>query len=298
MKITWQALPLMTHPRPKIRLDQHLVNLGLCSSKSQAQGYILAGKVLIDGEVVDKPGTQYSATQLEKLTFEIDQPNPYVSRGGFKLAKALSTFNINPSGKTCLDVGASTGGFTDCLLQNGAKKVYAVDVGYGQLAWSLRQHPNVIVMEKTNIKTLTHSDFSEAIELVVIDVSFISLKKVLPTVCDLLIQPNTPIIALLKPQFEYLDYLPTKGFDGVVRGIDHHRLIINSVIAELQTTLPSLELTQLDCSPIKGPKGNIEFLLSFVLKPPIPQFLSTEALNIRFEQLYGQFEENQASESR
>lgn len=247
----------------KERLDKLMVDAGLCDTRSQAQGLILSGKVRVDGQPVTKAGSQYAAGSI---VIELEAPMPYVSRGGFKLEKALQVFPINPAGKICLDIGASSGGFTDCLLQRGAAKVYAIDVGYGQLDWQLRHDTRVVVMEKTNIRTVQPQHLDEPASLAVTDVSFISLKKVLPGVPALMNDTgDRDIIALLKPQFEYRDYGTDKSFKGVVRGEEQHRLILTGVLTDLSDLLPDWQVAGLDFSPITGPKGNIEYLLH--LKP-------------------------------
>lgn len=249
--------------KKKERLDKILVEGQLCDTRSQAQGLVLAGKVRLDGSVLDKPGTMLLPEVLDKLT--VEAPMPYVSRGGLKLEKALATFSVDPTGRICLDIGASSGGFTDCLLQKGARKVYAVDVGYGQLDWRLRQDSRVVSMEKTNIRHLAPEAIPEKATLAVTDVSFISIKKVLPGLMPFM-DPDQPseIIALLKPQFEYKDYLNDKDFKGVVRGEAAHRLILASVIRELLDAMPGWWLSGITYSPVLGPKGNREFPLHLV----------------------------------
>lgn len=182
----------------KERLDLLLVEKGLCESRSRAQAVIMSGEVYVNGQKSDKPGTP---TDVEAEIEVRGNACPYVSRGGLKLEKALRDFGVSPAGLTCLDSGASTGGFTDCLLQNGAKKVFAIDVGYGQLAWSIRTDPRVVCMERTNIRYVTPEQLGEPVQLAVIDVSFISLRIVLPAVKALLSE-NGQIVCLIKPQFE------------------------------------------------------------------------------------------------
>lgn len=243
----------------KERLDKLVVDRGLCSSRAQAQALIMDGKVRVKGEPVRKPGT---LIPIEETDIEVADRQPYVSRGGLKLAKALPLFEIQVPGRACMDVGASTGGFTDCLLQNGAASVIAVDVGYGQLDWKLRSDDRVQVLEKTNIRELSPEQLQSAPSLGVVDTSFISLKKVLPPLSALL-TPNAEIVALLKPQFEHKDYLEDPNFKGVVRGEDNHRKIMTGVLDDLNTLLPEWQLSGLDFSPITGPKGNVEFLLYY-----------------------------------
>lgn len=243
----------------KIRLDKLIHDLGLCDSRAQAQALIMAGKVRVNGETVTKPGSMFSE---DRSAIELTEQLPYVSRGGLKLAKALQVFPISVSGRICIDVGASTGGFTDCLLQNGAGRVIAVDVGYGQLDWKLRSDDRVQVLEKTNIRALQPEQLSARPSLGVVDTSFISLKKVLPPLAGLL-TPDAEIMALLKPQFEYKDYMNEAGFKGVVHGAERHERILAGVLSDLAGLLPDWQLCGLDFSPITGPKGNIEFLLYY-----------------------------------
>lgn len=235
----------------KVRLDILVHERGLAPTRSKAQALIMAGEVLVDGELVDKPGTKL------KIGVEIivkEQP-PYVSRGGEKLAGALSDFGYDVKDKIAADVGASTGGFTDCLLQNEVAKVYAIDVGYGQLAHKLRVDKRVIVMERTNARHLTTLD--EAVNLVVIDASFISLKLILPAVRQWLM-PQADVIALIKPQFEAGKKEVGKG--GVVRDSNIHERVIEE-IATFAKTL-DFDVVGLTISPIKGAKeGNTEFLI-------------------------------------
>ncbi len=246
-------------PTPKERLDKLLVDRGLCASRAQAQALIMDGKVKIAGQPVTKPGT---LIPTEESDIEIAGLQPYVSRGGLKLEKALTVFAIQPAGRICIDVGASTGGFTDCLLQHGASQVSAVDVGYGQLDWKLRSDERVRVLEKTNIRDLQPENIDPPPSLGVADTSFISLKKVLPPLAALM-APDAEIMALLKPQFEHRDYLSDSSFKGVVKGIESHQAIVQGVLDDLAALLPDWRLVGLDFSPITGPKGNIEFLLHY-----------------------------------
>ena len=213
----------------------------------------MAGSVAVDGRIVDKPG---AATRLDSR-IEINGGDlPYVSRGGLKLAGALASFDLDVSGWICMDVGASTGGFTDCLLQKGASRVYAVDVGYGQLAWNLRQDPRVAVIERTNIRHLPFEKVPDPVDLIVIDASFISLKIVVPSVVRFL-KPRGRILPLVKPQFEVGKGQVGKG--GIVRNPEQH----SRVIAELTRFFGSLgmECSEAVLSPIEGPKGNKEFFM-------------------------------------
>lgn len=236
----------------KKRLDVLLLEQGYAESRAKAQALIMSGMVYIAGQKVDKPGMSYE----EGIEIEVRGAGcPYVSRGGLKLEKALSEFGVDPSGFVCSDSGASTGGFTDCLLQHGAKKVFAIDVGYGQLAWSIRLDPRVITMERTNIRYVTPDDLGELLDLSVVDVSFISLKIVLPTI-EKLLKPSGQIICLIKPQFEAgKDKI---GKKGVVRDPSVHREVLDSFV-RLAGDL-NLRILGLTFSPVKGPEGNIEFL--------------------------------------
>lgn len=250
-------------PQPAIwtekpqRLDQVLVSLGLVDSRSKAQRVVMAGLVTVNNQKVDKP----SAPVKMGSTVVLAETQRYVSRGGLKLESAIKAFNLCVEGCVALDMGASTGGFTDCLLQHGAKHVYAVDVGYGQLAWSMRQDERVSVFERTHAKAWELPDGAEPPTIAVTDVSFISLKKVLPHVmAKLAITPQTAVIALIKPQFEYLDYCQPKGFDGIVRDPEQRQFIIDSLLADLKTLLPGWNCQQVVESPIVGAEGNHESL--------------------------------------
>ncbi len=236
----------------KIRLDKLLLLKKLASSRQKAQALIGAGQVKVNGHVVDKAGSQVK----EDSQIDIKQRCPYVSRGGFKIAGGLDYFNIDPTGFICADVGASTGGFTDCLLQRGAAKVYAIDVGYGQLDWKLRQDERVVVMERTNARHLKGNDIPEPVDLAVIDASFISLKLLLPPILPFF-RDKPRILALIKPQFEVGKGKVGKG--GVVRDQALH----DQVVQEISDFATSLGLTSIGVteSPIFGPKGNKEFLI-------------------------------------
>jgi len=236
----------------KVRLDQLVFDLGLTESRERAKTSIMSGLVFVNGQRSDKPGTPVSPDA--KIEVRGDAL-PFVSRGGFKLDKALKVFPVEPAGKVCIDCGASTGGFTDVLLQHGAAKVYSVDVGYGQLAWKLREDQRVVSMERTNIRYISHDLIPEEPELAVMDLSFISVKLVLPAVAAIL-SSGADIICLIKPQFEA--GREEVGKKGVVRDPAVHLEVINSVLtfaAEHGLTPMSL-----DFSPIKGPEGNIEYL--------------------------------------
>ncbi len=236
----------------KERLDVLLTQKGLCDSRSRAQALIMSGQVYVNGQKCDKAGTQVEA----ECALEVrGNTCPYVSRGGLKLEKALREFGVDVTGFVCSDSGASTGGFTDCLLQKGAKKVFAIDVGYGQLAWSIRTDERVVCMERTNIRYVTPEDLGEALDLSVVDVSFISLKLVLPAIKALL-KPTGQVLCLIKPQFEAGK--DKVGKKGVVRDPAVHREVLEQFLAlaaELSFTVRNLTF-----SPVRGPEGNIEFL--------------------------------------
>ena len=236
----------------KERLDVLLTQRGLCDSRSRAQALIMSGEVYVNGLKCDKAGT---AVEVEARIEVRGNACPYVSRGGLKLEKALRDFGVDPTGFVCSDSGASTGGFTDCLLQKGAKKVFAIDVGYGQLAWSIRTDERVVCMERTNIRYVKPEDLGEPLDLSVVDVSFISLRIVLPAIKNLL-KPTGQIVCLIKPQFEAGK--DKVGKKGVVRDAAVHEEVLNgflTVAAELELTVRNLTF-----SPVKGPEGNIEFL--------------------------------------
>ncbi|NJK40835.1 MAG: TlyA family RNA methyltransferase [Acaryochloridaceae cyanobacterium SU_2_1] len=253
----------MTQPPTKQRLDQLLVTLDRCASREQAQRLIRAGEVKVNDQIIDKPGTSVAVTAF----IEIKAKSPYVSRGGHKLAKALTDFPIQVDGRVCLDGGISTGGFTDCLLQSGARQVYGIDVGYGQVAWKLRLDPRVILKERTNLRHLQpaqlYATSSVYPDLAVIDLSFISLTKVLPALWPLLQAPRE-LIALIKPQFEVG---PDRvGKHGVVRDPEAQADAISQVL-EAALCL-GWHYAGLTWSPLPGPKGNIEFLLWLHPEPP------------------------------
>jgi 23S rRNA (cytidine1920-2'-O)/16S rRNA (cytidine1409-2'-O)-methyltransferase len=237
----------------KIRLDILVLERQLAPTRQKAQALIAAGQVLVNGQLSDKAGTQVDADSQVEIK---GNPIPYVSRGGLKLAAGLDHFHLQPTGMVCADVGASTGGFTDCLLQKGARKVYALDVGYGQLAWKLRQDPRVVVMERTNVRHLKPGDLPEPIDLAVIDASFISLKLLLPPILPLFRGPVI-ILALIKPQFEVGRGQVGKG--GVVKNPALHQRVIDE-LREFATAI-GLESCEPLPSPILGPKGNQEFLI-------------------------------------
>jgi len=237
----------------KERLDVLLVQLGLANSRELAKAYIMAGNVYVDGQKEDKAGTKVAVNaDIEVKGSQMK----YVSRGGYKLEKAINEFGVQLEGKICLDIGASTGGFTDCMLQNGASKVYAIDVGYGQFAWKLRNDERVVCLEKTNVRYVTHEQVPDEGDFASIDVSFISLTKVLPAVLGVL-GPNGQLVCLIKPQFEA--GREKVGKKGVVRDINVHREVIEMIVNYVRAQ--NLGILALDFSPIKGPEGNIEYLI-------------------------------------
>ena len=236
----------------KKRLDVLITELGHAESREKAKALIMSGAVYVNGQKADKPGSTYD----ESAPVEVRGPKlRYVSRGGLKLEKALAVFPVSIEGKVCLDIGSSTGGFTDCMLQNGAAHVYAIDVGYGQLDWKLRNDPRVTSMERTNIRYVKPEDLPEKAAFASIDVSFISLSKVLGPVRDLL-TPDARIMCLIKPQFEA--GREKVGKKGVVRDPAVHREGIEQVVSYAQNEGLTPEL--LDYSPVRGPEGNIEYL--------------------------------------
>ena len=244
----------------KERLDVLLVKRNLAESREKAKAIIMSGNVFVNGNREDKAGTTFDE---EKAPREIKGHTlPYVSRGGLKLEKAIEVFGVDVKGKVCMDIGASTGGFTDCMLQNGADHVYSIDVGRGQLAWKLRQDPRVICMEKTNIRYVTSEQIPEKIDFASVDVSFISLKKVLGPARDLL-QDDARMVCLIKPQFEA--GREKVGKKGVVRDKAVHLEVIEMIL-QFVTSI-HFEILNLDYSPIKGPEGNIEYLV-YIRKRP------------------------------
>ena len=238
---------------PKERLDILLVEKGLAGSRERAKRMIMAGEVLVDGQKVDKAGTTVKREAEIRL---MGNDIPYVSRGGLKLAKAMETFGLSLAGKITADIGASTGGFTDCMLQNGAVKVYAIDVGYGQLAWKLRTDERVVNMERTNIRNVTVEMLEGPIDFASIDVAFISLAKVLPVAYELL-KDEGEIAALIKPQFEAGK--EKVGKKGVVRDPAVHLEVVEKIV-DFSREL-GFAVRGLTFSPVKGPEGNIEYLV-------------------------------------
>lgn len=254
----------------KQRLDVMLVEQGFATSREKAKAIIMSGIVFVNGQREDKAGTTFDS---EKAKIEVKGHTlKYVSRGGLKLEKAMSQFGIELQDKVCMDVGASTGGFTDCMLQNGAVKVYSVDVGHGQLDWKLRNDERVICMEKTNIRYVTPEDIEELAAFVSIDVSFISLTKVLGPVKELMTE-NGEMVCLIKPQFEA--GREKVGKKGVVRDKSVHREVIEMVMDYAQSI--GFRLLHLDFSPIKGPEGNIEYLLHMTKNESV----NTEELDVK-----------------
>jgi 23S rRNA (cytidine1920-2'-O)/16S rRNA (cytidine1409-2'-O)-methyltransferase len=242
----------------KIRLDKLLFDKNLVESREKAKALILGGNVLVNGIIVDKAGTLVKPDDVLTLSAQM----PYVSRGGVKLEHAIKTFNIDVKDKTVMDVGASTGGFTDCLLQHGAKKIFAIDVGYGQFSWKLRGDDRVVLFEKTNIRYLDRDLVPDKIDAATIDVSFISLLKVIPKVLEFLKQ-HGEIVALIKPQFEVGRKDVGKG--GVVRDESKQIDVVERIKSESEKM--GLKVKGVTASPIKGPKGNVEYLMYAIRSP-------------------------------
>jgi 23S rRNA (cytidine1920-2'-O)/16S rRNA (cytidine1409-2'-O)-methyltransferase len=239
----------------KERLDILLVKKGIFSSRERARASIMAGQIFIDGQRVDKCGEKVN--ENSNIDFR-GETLPYVSRGGLKLEKAIKSYNIDLTGKTCFDIGASTGGFTDCMLQNGAAKVFAIDVGYGQFAWKLRTDPRVVCMERTNVRYVTPEQIGQLGHFASIDVSFISLKKVIEPVVNLL-EETGEVVALIKPQFEA--GREKVGKRGVVKEASTHKEVIISIVNYIKEK--EFKIIGLQFSPIRGPEGNIEYLVYF-----------------------------------
>ena len=236
----------------KKRLDVLLVERLYADTRSKAQAIIMSGNVYVNGQKADKAGTSFEETVDIEVRGAVC---PYVSRGGLKLEKALRDFGVDVNGFVCSDSGASTGGFTDCLLQQGAKKVFAIDVGYGQLDWKIRSDERVVVMERTNIRYVTPEDLGEPLDLSVIDVSFIGLEIVLPTIKTLL-KPSGQVLCLIKPQFEAGK--ENVGKKGVVREPKIHQMVLDNFVSLVDGL--GFKILGLTFSPVKGPEGNIEFL--------------------------------------
>ena len=236
----------------KIRIDQLMHDTGLTDSREKAKRLIMSGIVYINNIRVDKPGTKVDSDSNIEIR---GKKLKYVSRGGLKLEKAIEDYNIDLKDKTCMDIGASTGGFTDCMLQNGAKKVFSIDVGYGQLDWKLRNNEAVINLEKTNMRYITFDKIGEKVDFISIDVSFISISKIVP-VLEHFTKDNTETVILIKPQFEAGREKVKKN--GVVREKSVHEEVLNKTIKMINDN--KWEIIELTYSPVKGPKGNIEFL--------------------------------------
>ncbi len=254
----------------KLRLDQYLVQNGLVQSRERAKALIMAGIVFVDEQKVDKAGEMISPeARVEVRGHDIG----YVSRGGLKLEKAMQVFPLSPAGKVCMDIGASTGGFTDCMLQNGATKVYAVDVGYGQLAWSLRTDARVVNMERTNIRNVTPEDLAEPVAFFSVDVSFISLKHIFP-VAQRITAADAAGVCLVKPQFEA--GREKVGKHGVVRDPATHKEVILAAMGYAAEA--GFSVKGIDFSPVKGPEGNIEYLM-YVEKSAQPSLVPEQAVD-------------------
>lgn len=244
--------------KTKKRLDVLLVEQGYADNRTKAQAIIMSGQVYVNGQKADKPGTSFEDT----VSIEVRGATcPYVSRGGLKLEKALRDFGVDPTGYVCSDSGASTGGFTDCLLQQGASKVFAIDVGYGQLDWKIRSDPRVVVMERTNVRYVTPEQLGQPLDLSVIDVSFISLSIVLPVIKTFLKPDSGQVLCLIKPQFEA--GREKVGKKGVVREPETHKEVLDNFVS-LADSL-EFKILGLTFSPVKGPEGNIEFLAHLTL---------------------------------
>ena len=254
----------------KDRLDILLVKRGLAESREKAKAVIMSGIVYVDGQKEDKAGQTFADTANIEVR---GNTLKYVSRGGLKLEKAMECFDVSVKDKVCMDIGASSGGFTDCMLQNGAKKVYAVDVGHGQLAWKLRNDTRVVVMEKTNIRYVKPEDIGESIDFASIDVSFISLSKVLPAAYNLLGECGE-IVALIKPQFEA--GREKVGKKGVVREKSTHIEVIQNCFAYAKDN--GFFVRELEFSPVKGPEGNIEYLYHLVKSGDVDRDIDIEAV--------------------
>ena len=248
----------------KKRLDTVVVDLGFAETRSKASAIIMSGEIFVNGQKETKAG--YAVKDTDKIEFK-GKKMPFVSRGGYKLEKAMKTFPITLENCICMDIGASTGGFTDCMLQCGASKVYAIDVGYGQLAWKLRTDDRVVNLERTNFRYLTKETVTDEIDFASIDVSFISLKKILPVLFDFL-KANGKTVALIKPQFEAGK--DKVGKKGVVRDINTHKEVIGGIVDFAFET--GFSVLGLDFSPIRGPEGNFEYLI-FLSKDDEKQLL-------------------------
>lgn len=257
----------------KTRLDQLVFDRGFTESRERAKTTVMSGHVFVNGQRADKPGMPVSEDAVIELRGEA---LPFVSRGGYKLDKALKVFPVDPAGKICIDCGASTGGFTDVLLQHAAAKVYSVDVGYGQLAWKLRSDARVVNMERTNLRYVTQEQIPEKLDLAVMDVSFISIRLVLPAIKALL-KDGADLICLIKPQFEA--GREEVGKKGVVRDEAVHREVVQQILDFAPTI--GLSVLGLDFSPIKGPEGNIEYICHMVNTQDISREIDVAAVVAR-----------------
>lgn len=273
----------------KERLDLLLVEQGHFSSRERAKATIMAGKVLVNEVKIEKAGTMVPADGTIRILGEI---HPFVSRGGLKLQKGLVEFNILLDGLVMADIGASTGGFSDCALQAGARKVYAIDVGYGQLDWKIRQDPRVVVWERTNIRNVTKESFGDPIDFVGIDVSFISLSLVLPVVKEFLDSAGK-VICLIKPQFEAGK--ERVGKNGVVRDPKVHQAVLTEVLRKIAEI--GFSIQGLSFSPIRGPEGNIEFLAYLDLSGISSVSLEDQVIQNLVEKAHGNFEKEKVGES-
>ena len=273
----------------KERLDLLLVEQGYFSSRERAKATIMAGKVLVNEVKIEKAGTMVPITGTIRILGEI---HPFVSRGGLKLQKGLAEFDISLKGLVMADIGASTGGFTDCALQAGAKKVYAIDVGYGQLDWKIRQDSRVVVWERTNIRNVTLESFEDPIGFVGIDVSFISLGLVLPVVKEFLDSAGK-VICLIKPQFEAGK--ERVGKNGVVRDQKVHQAVLHEVLTKISQI--GFSIQGLSFSPIRGPEGNIEFLAYLDLSEISSVSIEEEAIQKLVERAHGNFEKEKVGEA-
>ena len=254
--------------KEKVRLDVLLVDRGLCASREKAKSLIMAGEVFVNGQREDKPGTTFEEAKITALEVRGDTL-PYVSRGGLKLEKAVNNFDFSLEGKVCMDIGASTGGFTDCMLQNGAVKVYSVDVGHGQLDWKLRSDERVVCMEKTNFRYMVRDDIEDDLDFASCDVSFISLTKILLPARRLL-KDGGQMVCLIKPQFEAGK--DKVGKKGVVRDPKVHSEVVHRIVDYVN--IAGFDVLHLDFSPIKGPEGNIEYLIHLQKNPEMNETVS------------------------
>lgn len=263
----------------KNRLDIILLEKGFFSSRERARASIMAGEIFVDGIRVDKCGEKVK--EDSNIEFR-GETMAYVSRGGYKLEKAINSFGINLQDTVCMDIGASTGGFTDCMLQNGARKVFSIDVGYGQLAWKLRVDPRVVCMERTNFRYVTIDNIGEQADFGSIDVSFISLEKIIPAALNIL-APNGEMVALIKPQFEA--GREKVGKKGVVKEKETHEEVILKIVNFIYKS--NLKIKGLQYSPIKGPEGNIEYLIYFTKDQNYIESFSMDSIKEIVEQSHG-----------